>query len=76
MANQTKADLERTIKLQKEVIELQNQKINELQRQMTQKIESSPTYQNAIRDIWINQEMADMYKGLYERLKSANGACQ
>ena len=67
MKRRTKADLEQTIKLQSETIELMQQRINELHNQLMQKIEESPIYQQAITDAKIAQEIADMYRGMCEK---------
>ena len=68
MRRKSKADLEQLIMLQLETIELQERRINELQNQLMQKIETSPIYQQAIIDARIAQEIADMYKNLYEQV--------
>ncbi|MBR2562733.1 MAG: hypothetical protein IKE31_11395 [Eubacterium sp.] len=68
MRRKSKADLEQLIMLQLETIELQERRINELQDQLMQKIEASSIYQQAIIDARIAQEIADMYKNLYEQV--------
>lgn len=67
MKRRTKADLEQTIKLQAETIELMQKRINELQNQLMKKIEESPIYQRAITDAKIAQEVADMYRSMCEQ---------
>ena len=68
MAGQRKADLEQTIALQTETIKLQQQRINELQTQLMQQIEESPIYKQAISDARISQEIAMMYKSMYQNV--------
>ena len=68
MRRKSKADLEQLIMLQLETIELQERRINELQDQLMQIIEASSIYQQAIIDTRIAQEIADMYKNLYEQV--------
>ncbi len=66
MAGPRKADLEQTIALQAETIKLQQQRINDLQTQLMQQIEESPIYKQAISDARISQEIAMMYKSMYQ----------
>ena len=68
MAGKRKADLEQTIALQTETIKLLQQRINDLQIQLMQQIEESPIYKQAISEARISQEIATMYKSMYQRV--------
>ena len=65
----TKVDMEQTIELQTKTIILQEQRINTLQQQLTKSIEESPIYRQAIIEARIAQEIATMYKNMYEKEK-------
>ncbi len=67
MARKTKADLEQTIQLQLETIMIQQKRINDLQRQLVQKAETSPVYQRAISDAKLFWELANMYKEMLKQ---------
>ena len=64
----TKAELEADLRDRDETIELMHKQIQELQRQISSGVESSPQYQQALKEASAARQEAEMYKELYQNV--------